>query len=355
MVTEGKSAAGRLLRDLVERLRDLRHAIHSYKNLIKPQGFLDANGERDPIRSLASLFSDENVALERRFGRDLEAKFADLEVYAPLGMVAARLAPEDVAPGLLACLRRVRRHRGEFAQFSREFAALYAHWTGCARAGVLPDAKWVEGAHARCLQFAALIASGASEPVPDPDGARPAMSRRDCGPENDPLLELLDAALVPLRVATVVKSVANTWVSRLRDTDMTVEVGQITLVPLVPGNPEPLRRVLSDVLANAVTAIRRRQTMMGPDSLPGNIVLSVTADATRGLTLIKIADNGVGLSPDQVARLNQTGCLDGPATGSGKGFPTGLAALHQYPKGGMSIASDGIGRGATVTITLAYM
>ncbi len=120
-----------------------------------------------------------------------------------------------------------------------------------------------------------------------------------------------------------------------RRIDVTVETGS---VPLVVGEPAPLREALMNLVVNAMDAM--------PDG--GQITVRTWVDGSR--VRCAVTDTGVGMS-DEVRRraLQPFFTTKGPKS-TGLGLSVAYGAVHRYG-GQLEIDSDA-GRGTTVTISL---
>ncbi|HUO83933.1 MAG TPA: ATP-binding protein, partial [Thermoanaerobaculia bacterium] len=110
---------------------------------------------------------------------------------------------------------------------------------------------------------------------------------------------------------------------------------------IIRGDRILLRRSVENILRNAVDSVRQRQPEEGQ-------AIAVEIDAEPVPTM-RVVDNGVGIDPDQAARLFLP-FHSGKASGTGLGLAIArkVALLH-----GGSIAITGApGKGATVTMTL---
>jgi signal transduction histidine kinase len=111
--------------------------------------------------------------------------------------------------------------------------------------------------------------------------------------------ELIDAVLTYARVGElrrervalgeVVAQVAEDLRPSLEAVDATLDVGEL---PEVDGDPRQLRRVLQNLVGNAVK--------FRGDAPPR---VTVSAQAERGEWVVTVGDNGVGVRPDQAGRI----------------------------------------------------
>jgi signal transduction histidine kinase len=109
-----------------------------------------------------------------------------------------------------------------------------------------------------------------------------------------------------------------------------------------------MARVLYNVLHNAV-----KYTTVRDDGAAG--VVTVTLTQADSQLICRVADNGPGIAPDQLARLGRrfaraaAGSRDVEGTGLGLNFCIGIMNLHG---GAFEITSPGLGQGALVTLRL---
>jgi PAS domain S-box-containing protein len=102
-------------------------------------------------------------------------------------------------------------------------------------------------------------------------------------------------------------------------------------------------QILINLLANAASACAGRA------GAPGRITVRVDAEA-RGRVSFVVADDGVGIAPENLGRVFQHGFT---TRQDGHGFGLASAALAARELGGtLTAQSDGPGRGATFTLEL---
>jgi CheY-like chemotaxis protein len=112
---------------------------------------------------------------------------------------------------------------------------------------------------------------------------------------------------------------------------------------VVRGDPVRLRQILTNLIANAITHTHE-----------GSVEASAQGGA--GVVQIVVKDTGVGIPPDEMARIFELFYqapqpLDRPRGGLGVGLSLAqtLARLHG---GDISAHSEGVGQGSTFTLTL---
>ncbi len=141
-----------------------------------------------------------------------------------------------------------------------------------------------------------------------------------------PLAPLLAAALEPLRSRFDERGVA---------ADLACPSDLSVLV-----SPRHFHQVLTIVLLNAL------------DALPFGGRLDMNASGDGATARVTVRDNGLGIAPDVLARLFQpfsTGRADSGGTGLGLTVARWIMTKHG---GDVALASPGLGRGTTVTLTL---
>jgi len=115
---------------------------------------------------------------------------------------------------------------------------------------------------------------------------------------------------------------------------------------VVLADRERLSQVVANLLQNAAKFTTRG----------GSVRVTVTADASAGRAILRVADTGVGMEPETLARLFQPfvqaeQTLDRSRGGLGLGLALvkGLVQLHG---GEVSAQSEGLGKGAVFTVHL---
>jgi signal transduction histidine kinase len=124
-----------------------------------------------------------------------------------------------------------------------------------------------------------------------------------------------------------------------RKVKLDLEAGYETW-PLIDADPLKLKQVLINLISNAVKFT------------PEHGRVSVTASVSGEMLAIRVADTGIGIKPDDIARIVQPfyrvgSALDATYQGAGLGLPLSKAIVELHG-GTLSIASD-FGRGTTVT------
>ncbi|MBU1878606.1 MAG: GAF domain-containing protein, partial [Chloroflexi bacterium] len=150
----------------------------------------------------------------------------------------------------------------------------------------------------------------------------------------------------PLRVHEIVEQVMENLTDQIQAGELTVTVDVPKHLPAVRGDHERVAQVIANLLSNAIKY-----------TLPGGQV-HVQAQASSTHVQISIQDSGIGIAPDDQARLfTKFFRADHPlvrqAGGTGLGLPISktLVELH----GGEIWVSSEVDQGSTFTFTLPLM
>ena len=146
----------------------------------------------------------------------------------------------------------------------------------------------------------------------------------------------------PTELAALVRAAAARLQPQFVDADVQLAVDADTTVR-ASVDADRITQVLTNLLGNALVA-----TPAG-----GSVGIAVTTDATHAR--FRVTDTGVGLSPDDVTRIFERfyrapGALR-RSQGSGVGLTIAREIAHAHG-GTLTASSDGVGRGATFTLTL---
>lgn len=115
-------------------------------------------------------------------------------------------------------------------------------------------------------------------------------------------------------------------------------------VPPLAADPHKLLQILINLLSNA------RQSLMESQRRDKQLIIRIRLSAEGQHLLIDVADNGLGIAPEHMARLFKQGFTT-KKTGHGFGLHiSSLAAIEM--KGRLTCASPGPGQGATFTLEL---
>lgn len=113
-------------------------------------------------------------------------------------------------------------------------------------------------------------------------------------------------------------------------------------LPCVRGNAQRIEQVVVNLVLNACEALP------GPERA---VVVSTGEDAARGVVWVRVADEGVGIAPEQLPRLTDpffTTKRESGGTGLGLSVSAGIVKEH----GGTLAFDSQPGVGTTVTVTL---
>jgi two-component system, OmpR family, sensor histidine kinase BaeS len=115
--------------------------------------------------------------------------------------------------------------------------------------------------------------------------------------------------------------------------------------PTVQGDPERLAQILANLLDNAL-----RHT-------PPAGHVTVTLETRPRQVLLRVADDGTGIPPDQLEAIFERFHRGGPArpetdgSGSGLGLTIARTIAHAHAHAG-TLTADSTGHGSTFTLTL---
>ena len=147
----------------------------------------------------------------------------------------------------------------------------------------------------------------------------------------------------PIEVNAMVTGALDTFRPLVRRRDQTLEVRLPEKAPTVLGDPEQLDRVLVNLITNA--------SKYTPDG--GTILIEV--DAVDGQVALSVTDTGIGIPPDEQARLFERFFRASTAHEQGiAGTGLGLAIVHTIVErhGGSITLSSAPGAGSRFTVTL---
>jgi CheY-like chemotaxis protein len=125
---------------------------------------------------------------------------------------------------------------------------------------------------------------------------------------------------------------------------------QVSLVPrfdgafITMGDPDRLQQVLWNLISNAVRFTPAQ----------GEVVVAIARDAQ--VDIIEVRDNGAGIEPQFIPFMFEPfRQADGASTRTHGGLGIGLTIVRRLTEmhgGTVAVASDGLGKGATLTVTL---
>ena len=146
--------------------------------------------------------------------------------------------------------------------------------------------------------------------------------------------------LAPVRIEDVVQSAVETFRLRAEAKDQSLKSDIAPALPLLNADAEQIKRVLENLLSNAI-----RNTPRGGE-------IRITAARREDYVSISVADTGHGIPPEHLTRLfhrflSVPGAKPG-STGLGLAISKRLVEAH----GGQISARSEVGRGTTITFTL---
>ena len=113
-------------------------------------------------------------------------------------------------------------------------------------------------------------------------------------------------------------------------------------LPTVVSEHHPILQILINLIKNAMEACSDQESS----------IVSVTTAEESNCVRIDVADNGVGISPEQTKSLFQHGFTTKP---NGHGFGLHASAITATELGGsLSVYSDGLGEGAAFTLRIPF-
>jgi NtrC-family two-component system sensor histidine kinase KinB len=146
--------------------------------------------------------------------------------------------------------------------------------------------------------------------------------------------------LAPVRIEDVVQSAVETFRLRAEAKDQSLKSDIAPALPLLNADAEQIKRVLENLLSNAI-----RYTPRGGE-------IRITAARREDYVSISVVDTGHGIPPEHLTRLfhrflSVPGAKPG-STGLGLAISKRLVEAH----GGQISARSEVGRGTTITFTL---
>jgi signal transduction histidine kinase len=95
-----------------------------------------------------------------------------------------------------------------------------------------------------------------------------------------------------------------------------------------------------------------KDALLGAGIDPAKIAISVHPVDEKYVALV-VKDNGPGIAPENLAKIFQHGFTT-KKTGHGFGLHSAVLAAREMG-GDLAVASEGVGRGATFTLTLPFI
>jgi signal transduction histidine kinase len=156
----------------------------------------------------------------------------------------------------------------------------------------------------------------------------------------------LETAILPLRpeatdLVALIQDLAEAFRrSANRDIDVEAEPAQL----ICQGDEARLRRALTNVLENAIK--------YSPPST--EVAVRLWAEAGNHTALISVADYGIGIPDDDIAKVFQAGYRATNAAAEAGGSGLGLASVRDIVEqhGGRVLIESSPGRGTTLTVSL---
>jgi signal transduction histidine kinase len=144
----------------------------------------------------------------------------------------------------------------------------------------------------------------------------------------------------PVDLAPLMADVAASFRPGADAAGVTIEVREAPDLPTLDVDPERIRQVLANLIANAL-----RHTPAG-----GRIELSAVRDGRE--VVVSVSDTGAGMTADVMERIFERFYRSPDSAGSGLGLPIarGLVRAH----GGEMSASSAPGRGTVIRFTLPH-
>jgi PAS domain S-box-containing protein len=122
-----------------------------------------------------------------------------------------------------------------------------------------------------------------------------------------------------------------------------------TQLPAVPHDQEKMRRVVINVIDNAIQAVRAKSVAANGGSVDYHPNIKIKTHHVHDQVILSIADNGVGMDPDTLQRAFEP-LFTTRARGTGIGLAIVKKIVNEHG-GSVSLESD-VGEGTRVTIAL---
>ena len=152
-------------------------------------------------------------------------------------------------------------------------------------------------------------------------------------------------ACEPMDLGDIVSSVRGTMTPLARKYCVAFRTRLASDVPLVNGDFEKTQRMLENLASNAIK--------FTPDG--GTVELRVDLDAGNGSVRLCMADDGIGIAPEDHERIFERFFqVDSTSTRKYNGSGLGLALVREYAavQGFAVSVESALGRGSTFTITI---
>jgi len=148
-----------------------------------------------------------------------------------------------------------------------------------------------------------------------------------CKKITDSLLGFSRAAtgrFVPVSVNDLVKRIADIVAYEMKAHNISLQIGFPDRLPQVLGEPQLLQQVIFDLVNNAKWAVEKKAPAVG-----GTITISASPDASGRRLLISVADNGIGIAPENLKKIFEPFFTTKP---EGEGTGLGLSIVHNIIK-----------------------
>ncbi|MCE9557245.1 MAG: FHA domain-containing protein [Planctomycetes bacterium] len=148
--------------------------------------------------------------------------------------------------------------------------------------------------------------------------------------------------LVPSQLNTVVADVVELMKVRADDMGVALDWQGAEFLPELLFDPEGMHRAILNVVTNAIDACESAEV--------GRVLVSTEYDANAKLAKVAVTDNGVGIEPEDMARLFTLFV----STKGGRGTGLGLSVSQKICKehGGQIVVDSQPGKGSCFTIEL---
>ncbi len=120
-------------------------------------------------------------------------------------------------------------------------------------------------------------------------------------------------------------------------------------LPVVPHDPEKMRRVVINVLDNAIQAVKAKMSVENGAPSEYRAQVSVKSHFADNKVVIEVTDNGVGMAPDTLQRAFEP-LFTTRARGTGIGLAIVKKVVNEH--GGDVFLESTLGRGTHVTLAL---
>src|SRR5262245_23765380 len=146
--------------------------------------------------------------------------------------------------------------------------------------------------------------------------------------------------LAPVKIEEVIQSAVEAFRLAAEGKDLSLRTDIATGLPQLQADADQIRRVLENLLSNAI-----RHTPRGGE-------IRITVDRREDYVAVSVADTGHGIPPEYLPRLfNRFLSIPGaPSGGTGLGLAISKRLIEAH--GGQISAQSQVGLGATITFTL---